>query len=247
MKVLSAVLWFGILILFMHLLRDIYGPFLKRRLVKLAVAPGIIVYLFFKILTCYVAGARIREIKPFDDRSDLLQYDRPGLGAFGEFLIGVLPLACLLLAFALLFTLLPVRRMSSIPDLPFLPLVWRAPGTFLEDGWTFCKGFLDIAWKVSGQFAFWLLVYAAVNTLLAGAPSLKDIKYIAVAAAVGALIWIGMEKLRIRVGSAEIRSLADRLTLSFRFLLGAGVGWILISVVTVGAWRLFGQNRDERK
>ncbi|MHC4601069.1 MAG: hypothetical protein ACYS47_18910, partial [Planctomycetota bacterium] len=91
MKVLSAVLWFGVLILFMHLLRDIYGPLLRRRLIKFAVAPGIIVYLFFKILTCYVAGARIREIKPFDDRSELLQYDRPGLGAFGEFLISVLP------------------------------------------------------------------------------------------------------------------------------------------------------------
>ncbi|MHC4600233.1 MAG: hypothetical protein ACYS47_14630, partial [Planctomycetota bacterium] len=165
---------------------------------------------------------------------------------FGEFLISVLPLACLLLAFALLFSLFPVHRMR-IPDLPFLPMIWRAPGTFLECGWTFCETFLTTAWKVSGQFAFWLLVYAAVNTLLAGAPSVKDLKYIAVAAVVGALIWIGVEKLRIRIGSAEIRSFAERLALSFRFLLGAGVAWILISVVTVGAWRLFGQSKDERK
>ena len=245
MRILSIVLWFGVLILLMHLLRDIYGPFLKRRIVKLAVAPGIIVYLFFKILACYVAGARIREIKPFDDRSELIQYERPGLGALGEFLIGSLPLACLLLSFALVFTLFPVRRMD-LPDLPFFPMIWRAPLTFVEYGWTFCDGFLHVCWKALGQFTFWILLYASVNTLLAGAPSLKDMKYIAIAAALGALIWFGIEALRIKVGSAEIRSFAQRLALSFQFLLGAGVGWILVSVVTVGAWRIFGQNRSER-
>ncbi|MHC4778730.1 MAG: hypothetical protein ACYTFG_09170 [Planctomycetota bacterium] len=245
MKVLSTVLWFGVLILLMHLLRDIYGPLLKRRIVKFAVAPGIIVFVFFKILACYVAGARIKEIKPFDDRSDLIQYEKPGLGALGEFLIGVLPLACLILAFALIFTLFPVRRLS-VPDLPFFPLLWRAPKTFLECGWTFCDGFLAVCWKFIGQFSFWILVYAAVNTLLAGAPSLKDLKHVAIAAALGALIWFGIEALRIRFGSSEIRSFAERLALSFRFLLGAGVAWIIVSVVTVGVWRLFGKNKSER-
>jgi hypothetical protein len=245
-KSISGVLWFVVLVALMHALRDIYGPLLRRRLVKFAVAPGIVVFLFFKILTCYVAGARIREIKPFDDKAELLQYERPSLGAFGEFLICVLPLACLLLAFALAFTVFPVRGMTIFP-LPYLPLLWQNPGAFGRGGWVFLSGFFRESAGAAGQVTFWLLMYASINTLLAGAPSMRELKYVAVGVVLGALAMIGIEASGLRVGSPQVRSFVTRFVVSFHFLFGAGVLWVAISVITVGAWRLFGQNRNERK
>jgi hypothetical protein len=246
-KSVAAILWFVVLILLMHALRDIYGPLLKRRLVKLAVAPGIVVFLFFKILTCYVAGARIREIKPFDDKVELLQYDKPSLGAFGEFLIGVLPMACLLLTFALVFTFVPAGGTVATGRLPDLSLLWQSPGLFFSGGWHFLKTFFTSAFYAIAQISFWLLVYAAVNTLLAGAPSFRDLKYLAIACGIAILALLAFEALHVRVGSLEVRSFLYRLKMSFNFLLGAGIGWVLLSIFTVGAWRLFAQNRSERK
>ena len=170
MNSLFAVVWFALLILLMHALRDVYGPLLQRRVVKLAVAPGIVVFLFFKILTCYVAGARVKEIKPFDDKAKLLDYDKPSLGPVGEFLIAVLPLLCLLVTFALLYSLMAMRLLYTIPDLPRIPLLWRAPGAFFGGFVDFLVGFLKTSYAVGSWWAFWILVYGAVNALLAGAP-----------------------------------------------------------------------------
>ena len=70
MRILSSVVWFAVLVLLMHGLKDIYGPLLRKRIVKFAVAPGGIVFLFFTILACWVAGARGKESKALDETSD---------------------------------------------------------------------------------------------------------------------------------------------------------------------------------
>jgi len=244
---LFAIFWFALLILLMHALRDVYGPLLQRRIVKLAMAPGIVVFLFFKILTCYVAGARVKEIKPFDDKAKLLDYEKPTLGPVGEFLIAVLPLLCLLVTFALLYSLLAMRILYTIPDLPRVPLLWRAPGSFFAGFVDFLVGFLKTSYAAGSWWAFWILVYGAVNVLLAGAPPLKDLKYMAVALGIGALVLLGLDSFRVHIGSPEVRNFVRRFASSFRFMLGAGLGWIFVSIFIVGAWRLLGQNRQERK
>lgn len=246
MTVLSAILWFAVLLLLMHALRDIYGPVRRRRVVKMFLAPGVVVFLFFKILSCTVAGARTRDIKPFDDKAELLQYDRPSLGPFGDFLISVLPLACLLLTFALLFSWFPVRGLE-VPDVPPFEWLWNAPRVFFEHLWDFLLGFGRESFESSGTVAFWLLLYGAVNVLMAGAPSFKDLKYLAVAVAIGAGAAFLASALKISVGSRQFDVFATRLFASLRFLLGGGVLWVVLSIFTVGAWRLFGRGSEEKK
>ncbi|GEM_PF-3206390 len=246
MKALSGVLWFTILILLMHALRDIYGPLLRRRVVKIVLAPGVVVFLFFKILACTIAGARVREIKPFDDRADLLKYEKPTLGFLGEFLIAVLPLACLLLSFTLLCVLCSVRGMRLQP-LPSFPLLWEAPRAFASGSWHFLEGFFLASWKAIGNWRLWILLYGAVNVLLAGAPPLKDLKHVAVALALAALAALAVNALSIEIHSPNFDNIAGRLVGSYLFLFGAAIAWIALSVVTVGAWRLFFQDHSERR
>lgn len=246
MQSLSGVLWFAVLVLLMHALRDIFGPLLQRRLVKLALAPGVVVFLFFKILSCTVAGARIREIKPFDDKADLLKYDKPSLGGLGEFLIAVVPLACLLVAFALLAAFFPLRGFH-IPPLPGLHLLWQAPGRFFGNGWDYIAGFFSSCGTLAGSPYLWLLLYGAVNVLLAGAPPVKDLKHVAIAMALAALVAFAVSALGLTARSHEFRAFLARLFESFTFLFGAGLACVVLSVIAVGSWRLFAHGKSERK
>lgn len=246
MRILSGVVWFSILVLMMHGLKDIYGPLLRKRIVKFAVAPGVIVFLFFKILACYIAGAKVKEIKPFDDNAELLQYEKPGLGAVGEFLIGALPFTCLLLSFVLLYSF-SVKRGFEVPPLPLLPRLWEEPHAFAVQMWDFVAGFFKCAGRAAGQAWFWGIAYGAVNVLLAGAPGFKALKHIAIAVALVALGAAGFQALKIRIGAGEARNFFDQVAFAFSFLMGAGLSWVVLSVFTVGAWRLFLADRDGKK
>jgi hypothetical protein len=214
--------------------------------VKFAIAPGIIVFLFFKILACYVAGAKVKEIKPFDDNAELLQYEKPGLGAVGEFLIGVLPFACLLLSFTLLFSM-SARRGFDVPALPYMPELWSEPGVFAARMWDFVSGFFKAAASVAGRAWFFGIAYGAVNVLLAGAPGFRDLKHIAIAVALTALAAAGLAALNVRIGSPEARNFIGQVAFSFSFLMGAGISWVVASVFTVGVWRLFLSDKDKKK
>ncbi|MCU0728429.1 MAG: hypothetical protein MUE73_22030 [Planctomycetes bacterium] len=243
MSALHGVLWIGVLVLLMHLLRDLWAPLLRRRGVKAAIAPGVLVFLFFRILACHAAGARVAEVRPFDDHDEILKHEKPGLGVVGEFLIGVLPLLCLLLAFALLASAVPLPRWTSLSLPPFSEL-WNSPSGFFRGAWDFLAGFLGNARGAAALFSFWALAYAAVNVLLAGAPSVRELRYVAVAAAAaigGALLF---DWLQVRIGSRAVLSFFQRFADSVEFLLGSGVAWVLVSVVAVGSWRLFLEKKE---
>jgi hypothetical protein len=243
MNALHGVLWIVALVLLMHLLRDVWGPLLRRRAVKVALAPGIVVFLFFRILACHAAGAQISEVSPFDEDDEILKHEKPGLGVLGEFLIGVLPLLCLLLAFALLASAIPVRRWAPL-ELPAFSLLWNAPSLFFRGSWAFLTGFFRDVQASAGTLPFWALVYAAVNVLLAGAPSWKELRYQAVAGGVAVLAALVLDGLQVRIGSRAVLSFFQRFGDSVEFLLGSGVGWILISVALVGAWRVFVRKKE---
>jgi len=244
MNALDGVLWALVLVLLMHLLRDLWAPLLRRRGVKAALAPGILVFLFFRILACHVAGAKILEVKPFEDEEEILKHEKPGLGILGEFLIGVLPLLCLLLVFALLHSAVPMRGWAALALPPFSHLR-EAPAQFFREGAEFLEAFAGNAWRLAGTFTFWGLTYGAVNALLAGAPSWRELRYQAVAAGGALAVALVLGWLQVHTTSRTVLSFLQRFGDSVEFLLGAGVSWILFSIVVVGVWRLFLRKKEE--
>lgn len=240
--VLSAAAWFFVLVGLMFVLHEVYGPLLRKKVLKVLLLPGLVALLLFKVLCCYAVGARVKDTKLLDDDRDIVLYEEPRIGWPGHLVIAVVPFFCMLLLFCLVNYFLGYP--AAVPEpLPDFAQLWQAPGAFFS-------GFLGfLGWFVTGLFPhgashppFWLLLGLGVNWLLALAPTLRDFKYIVLCAA--ALAGLGLLATSVlglgltHRTEANLFLLRD-LNMNVKFLLGLAFLWLAASVVTVGAWRLY--------
>jgi hypothetical protein len=253
--VLSAALWFFVLLLLMFVLHEVYGPLLKKKILKILLLPGLVSLLLFKIVCCYAVGAKVCDTKLLDNDREIIRYEEPRAGWLGHLVISVVPF----FAMALLFCL--VQRLLDYPavvprSLPEFSLLWKSPGAFFG-------GFFDfLSWFITGliphgarQPAFWVVLGMGCNWILALAPTLRDFKYISLATA--ALTGLGLLAVSVLGLGLTHRTNANSfllhdLNMNVKLLLGLATIWLGVSVATVGAWRLYqnssgGEEKKKKK
>jgi hypothetical protein len=241
----------------MFVLHEIYGPLLKKKILKILIIPGLAAFLVFKILACYLVGAKVQDTKLLDDDREILTYGEPKIGMAGHFVISVVPFFCMLLLFCILNILLDMPVRLHPDSLPEIALLWNKTGAFFSQ-------FMDfILWFFSGLFkhgfkipAFWIILSLGVNLILALAPTLKEFKYIALAAGILLGIGILLEVLGMGLTQRTDANLAilkylGHLKMNVSFLLGLAFIWLAASVITVGAYRLYtkageGKGKDRK-
>jgi hypothetical protein len=237
----SAAIWFFILCLLMYALHEIYGPILRKKILKILILPGLVSMLVFKILACYLVNAKVQDTKLIDDDKEILTHTEPKTGWFGNFVIAVVPFFCMLLLFCLVNELLGAPAQVSRP-LPGFDVLWANPGTFFSQFFNF------MGWFFSGMIehgierpVFWLMLGLGVNLLLSLAPTLKDFKYIALAGAIlfGIVLLFNMLGLGFTERTKANVFLLGNLVGNVRFLLGLGFLWLGASVVLIGAYRIY--------
>jgi hypothetical protein len=251
----EASLWFFLLCILMLALHEIYGPLLRKKVLKALILPGLASLLVFKILCCAIMGAKVIDTKLLDDDKEILHYAEPRTGWFGHFVIAVVPFFCLILLFCIVVALMG-WPLEGLRPLPRFSLLWHAPGSFCSGFLEFLRVFVVCTVECGTENPLvWLLLALGVNVLLALAPTLRDFKYIAIAAgillAVGLLFWaLGLGLTERTEANAFIFRYVHAVYYNITFLLGLALLWLGGSLFTVGAYRAYsraGEHREGKK
>ncbi len=257
-SILSSGVWFLLFCGLTFVLHEVYGPLLKRQAFKVFTLPGLATILAFKLLCCYMTGTKVEETRLLADDKEIIKHGEPRIGWPGRLVIAVVPFFCMLLLFCVINAAL--GKPVVIPEpLPEFKTLFKQPGAFFGT-------FLDfILWFFSGLvergrhgWGLWIMIALGLNLILAVAPTLRDFKYIIIAAAAVFLVAAGAKALGIGVtGRTEANSFiyayVDGLGTNVKFLLGLGLIWLAASAITVGSWRLYltaaekNKKKDDKK
>ncbi len=249
---LSAGIWFLVFCGLTFVLHQVYGPILRKKAVKLLFLPGLAALLMFKMLSCYMVGAKIQDTRLLDDDKEIIKYGDPKIGWPGRMVIAVVPFVCLLLLFCILNA--AFGEPAVVPDpLPQFSLLIERPLAFFETLLDFILWFFTgILPRRGGGAGLWIMIAVGLNVIIALAPTVHDFKYVALAAGLALLAALCFRALGLGVtgrtdANSFIYTYVEKLNINVKFLLGLGLIWLAASATTVGAFRLYASAAERNK
>lgn len=249
----AATLWLAILLLLTLAVAGVWGSYLDEgKMLRLALAPGFLVVLVLKHLSCLITGAKSKESKPFGPGDEILTHDEPSLPGLGHPLMASIPFVGTIVLFGVTqYFLLGWSVKRATPDLPVFPSRLVHVGDFFVGIGEFFGGTFEL-FNVLATRTGWqggLILYLAVSVVVAIRPSYRDVKYLAlsllVLAGIGFLCeYFGIGFTRRTQGNNELRTWGGAAMTSVSLLIATALSCLILSGLTIGLARLGGWAKE---
>jgi len=197
---MSLGVWLAFYVILTFFIGRLYASFLGWKFARMAFFPGVVVAALGRSFACWVTGNDAKECDCWRKGGPVEAKGAPPgsvgfrlLFAIGPFLLA---LAGVLAADAILEH--PVAFTAQLPRMSWHP---SEAGETIWSTWTrYTRGIWDaILYEPLGNFRFWIYVYLAASFVVGCAPSLDDLKSIAVACASLAVASFGLELCGVNV------------------------------------------------
>jgi len=163
----------ALVVLLSFILDKMWGRILPHRVIhRIFVTPGIIVHELSHAFACLITGAKITEIKFFDEEGGHVTHGKSKIPVLGQVMISLAPLFGIPLFLLLLALVAKVSGLAWFPgSLPHI----NSPGSF----WDFIVTAFNILWQnfwVRHYWWFVVFLYLAFSLVVCLAPSGPDFR-----------------------------------------------------------------------